>query len=74
MSFAHFLPAIQLLSRAEKLQLIEFLARDLSRDECDVIEDGQSYPVWAPDGAFVAAANLMQSLKDEESSPRPGLH
>ena len=46
--------------------LVKALARDLAREEGGLIEEGKSYPVWAPESAFGAAASLMQALKDEE--------
>jgi hypothetical protein len=68
MSLADVLPDIQSLSRADKLQLIEFLARDLAHEERGFLEEGKSYPIWSPEGAFEAAATLMQTLKDEKGA------
>ena len=55
-------PGLQSPSRLDKLRLIQ----PLEQDEGDLIEPGQSYPVWSPDRAFVAAAALLQALEDEK--------
>jgi hypothetical protein len=65
MSLGDVLPDVQSLSRQDKLLLIKFLAHELADQESALIEPGQSYPVWSPDGAFTAAATLMQALEDE---------
>ncbi len=66
MSLAEVLPEVHLLSRMDKIRLIQCLAQDLERDDSTVIEPGQSYPVWSPDCAFSAANDLMQALEDEK--------
>jgi hypothetical protein len=62
MSLAEVLPEVQSLSRLDKIRLIQVLAQELEHDESDVIEPGQSYPVWSPDRAFTAAEALLQAL------------
>ena len=52
MSLTEMLPELHSLSRLDKIRLIQFLARDLERDEAELIEPGQSYPVWSPDRAW----------------------
>lgn len=76
MSLADLLPEVQPLSRADKLRLIQFLVRELERDDvgavdapADQIEVGLSYPVWSPDSAFSAAAVMLQTLEDDKSVP-----
>lgn len=77
MSLTEVLPEVQALSRLDKIRLIQFLARELERDEDTLIEPGRSYPVWSPDQAFSAAAALLQSLEDEkgpfQNSPGPAV-
>ena len=68
MSLTEMLPELQSLSRLDKIRLIQFLARDLERNEADLIEPGRSYPVWSPDRAFGAAAALLRALEDERAS------
>jgi hypothetical protein len=69
MSLTDVLPEVQTLSHLDKIRLIQFLARDLARDEESLIEPGQSYPIWSPDRAFEAAAVLLQALEDEKGKP-----
>jgi hypothetical protein len=68
MSLAVVIPEVQALSRVDKLRLIHFLAEELSREEIRLSAPGQSYPVWSPDRAFMAAATLLQALEDEKGS------
>lgn len=69
MSLTDVLPEIQTLSRLDKIRLIHFLAQELVQDEEIPIEPGRSYPVWSPDRAFTAAAELLQALEDEKVKP-----
>jgi hypothetical protein len=69
MPLAEVLPDVQLLSRIDKIRLIQLLARELEQDESALIDPGHSYPVWSPDRAFTAAAALLQALEDEQGQP-----
>ena len=69
MSLAEVLPEVRSLSGLDKIRLIQLLAQELERDEGGLIEPGQSYPLWSPDRAFVAAATLLQALEDEQCQP-----
>jgi hypothetical protein len=64
MSLAEVLPEVRTLSRLDKIRLIQFLAQELERDEGELIEPGQSYPVWSPDRAFSAAVALLLSFPE----------
>lgn len=66
MSLDEMLPDVQSLSRIDKIRLIQVLARELERDESDLIQPGQSYPIWSPDSAFSAAAVMLQALEDDK--------
>ena len=66
MALAEVLPEAQSLSRLDKIRLIQFLARELERDDSVIIEPGRSYPVWSPDRAFNAAASLLQALEEDK--------
>jgi hypothetical protein len=66
MSIGELLPAIRLLTRVEKLELIQKLAADLAGEENDLIRSGSHFPVWSPLEAHEAAATLLQALRDEE--------
>lgn len=69
MSLTEVLPEVQALSRLDKIRLIQYLARDLERDETALIEPGKSYPVWSPDRAFTAATALLQALEEDKGQP-----
>jgi len=67
MTLLEMFPEVQSLSRLEKIRLIQLLARELERDESDLIEPARSYPVWSPDRAFSAAESLLQALDEEKT-------
>ena len=69
MSLSEVLPEVRGLSRLDKIRLIRFLAQELEQDEGDLIEAGQSYPVWSPDLAFSAAAALLKALEEDKVQP-----
>jgi hypothetical protein len=64
------LPALQSLSRADKLRLMQHLANELAREEgVAPVERGAAYPVWTPQHAFEAADVLLKAL--EQGGPTP---
>lgn len=64
MSLIEILPYVQSLPRVDKLRLIQLLAQELAEAEAPPsLMAGQSYPVWSPDQAFVAAETLLQALR-----------
>jgi hypothetical protein len=69
MSLAEVLPDIRALSRLDKIRLIQILAQELEQDASELIEPGQSYPVWSPDQAFTAAAALLRALEEDKGQP-----
>jgi hypothetical protein len=69
MTLSDVLPDIRLLPRVEKIRLIQWLAKELERDESDLIEAGRSYPVWSPESAFSAAASALEALQSEKVQP-----
>lgn len=66
MSLTEVLPEVQMLSRFDKLRLIQVLAQQLEKDEEGLIEPGRSYPIWSPDKAFTAEVLLLQALEDDK--------
>jgi hypothetical protein len=68
MALVDVLPEVQLLSRVDKIRLIQILAQELERDD-DPIESGRSYPLPSPDRAFTAAAALLQALEADKVQP-----
>jgi hypothetical protein len=62
MSLAELLPAVRSLPHPDKLRLLQFLARELVRDEgLSDIRPGTDYPVWSPYESFEAARTLEQA-------------
>ena len=63
MSLVELMPARRSLSRHDKLRVIEMLAVELAQAEVSgPISAGQSYPLWAHDRAYDAAAVLLRAL------------
>ncbi len=66
MSIAEIIPAVRALSRGEKFQLAQLLLEDLAREEAPVMfKEGQVYPIYTPEFAPGAAAQLAQLLAEE---------
>lgn len=68
MSLTEVLPEVESLSRLDKIRLMQFLARDLERDDGGLIRSGQSYQLPSPDQSFRAAAAL-QALENDKGQP-----
>ena len=69
MSIAEIIPAVQALSRSEKFHLAHMLLEDLANEELPtVFKEGQIYPIYTPEYAPGAAAQLAQLLKEEGAS------
>lgn len=69
MSLAEVLPEVQSLSQLDKIRLIQVLAQELERQVDILIEPGRSYPLSSPDGAFSAAAALLQAVQEDKAQP-----
>ena len=66
MSIAEIIPALQALSRGEKFHLAQILLEDLAREESPIdFKQGQPYPIYTPEFAPGAAAQLAQVLREE---------
>ena len=66
MLIAQIIPAVRALSRGEKFQLAQMLLEDLAREELPAMfKEGQVYPIYTPEYAPDAAAQLAQVLKEE---------
>jgi hypothetical protein len=66
MSITEIIHAVQALSRSEKFQLARKLLEDLAADEVPAMfKEGQVFPIYTPDYAPDAAAQLAQVLKEE---------
>jgi hypothetical protein len=66
MSIAEIIPAVRALSRGEKFQLAQLLLEDLASEELPAMfKEGQVFPIYTPEYAPDAAAQLAQLLKEE---------
>lgn len=68
MSFAEIIPAVRALSRGEKVQLAQILLEDLDNEELKAMfPEGRAYPIYTPEYAPNAAAQLAKALNEEGS-------
>jgi hypothetical protein len=66
MSITELIPAVRALSRGEEFQLAQLLLEDLAREDLSAMfKEGQVYPIYTPEYAPVAAAQLAQLLKED---------
>ncbi len=65
MNLTELLPQLRELSRAEQLQIMQFLLSEIAKSEgVSLLEPGQTYPVWSPYDADEAANTLTQLLEE----------
>jgi len=67
MGLTELLPAIRSLPRADKLRLIQLIARELASEEgigADLAE--KTVPIWSPHDSFEGAATLLRLLGEGE--------
>jgi hypothetical protein len=66
MSIAEILPAVRELPRSEKFRLVRLLLDDLAGEELlSGIKQGQEFPLYTPEFAPGAAAQLATLLDDQ---------
>ncbi len=63
MSFTELVPALQDLTRADKLRAVQFLVIELAKEENALLKPYASYPIWSPYESFDAAKMLLDALK-----------
>ena len=69
MSMAEIIPAVRALSRSEKFQIAHMLLDDLAReDQQPTFPEGHVFPIYTPQYAPDAAAQLAKALLDDETS------
>lgn len=69
MTTADLIPVIRELSRAEKLEIIEFLRSELEKEELQsILKPGASYPVWSPYDCHQAARVLEEMLEEHKKA------
>ena len=70
MSIAEIIPAVRALSRSEKFRLARLLLDDLAgEDVLSGIKQGQEFPLYTPEVAPGAAAQLAALLEDQGKRP-----
>ncbi|MFQ5859375.1 MAG: hypothetical protein ACE5LU_27570 [Anaerolineae bacterium] len=68
MSLTELLPAVRVLSRADKLRLMHFLVVVLAQEEeVPLLAADTEYPIWTPLNAFEAAETLLQMLETHKA-------
>ena len=78
MTLTELPPTIQILSRADKLQLIQLLAADVAcneegaarNEEEEMLSqlEGKTFEVWSPYDSYGAAAVLEQALQQDQQN------
>lgn len=68
MSIAEIIPAVRALPRSEKFRLVRLLLDDLAGEEALLagIKQGQEFPIYTPEFAPEAAAQLATLLQEQE--------
>jgi len=64
---AELLNTLQSLNRVDKLYVIQVLVSELAQQECDLIKQEQSYPIWSPYDAFEAANTMLEALQADKT-------
>jgi hypothetical protein len=71
MSLSELLPTVQGLPRRDKLQLMQWLAAQLAKEEeVPLLSPDVEYPIWSPYDSHEAAATLAAFLEKEKAVRR----
>jgi hypothetical protein len=72
LSIAEIIPTVRALPRSEKFRLVRLLLDDLAEEELlSGLKQGQEFPIYTPEFAPEAAAQLATLLKENE---KPSSH
>ena len=67
MSIAEIIPTVRALPRSEKVKLVRLLLDDLAGEELlSLLKQGQEFPIYTPEFAPGAAAQLARLLEEQE--------
>jgi len=66
-TLTELLPAIRVLSRTDKLRVVQYLVSELVREEPDLLTPDMTYPVWSPYDACEAADTLLKTLEADKN-------
>ena len=67
-STADLFPTLRGLSRAEKLQVMQFLIAELAKEEEPTLQAGATYSLWSPLNSHEAAHKLSQLLESDRKA------
>ncbi|MBD2241667.1 hypothetical protein H6G35_34645 [Aulosira sp. FACHB-113] len=68
MSIAELFPTLRNLSRAEKLQVMQFLVQELADEEALSLQPRTTYHVWSPFNSHDAAVKLAALLEEDRKA------
>jgi hypothetical protein len=69
MTLLQLLPSVSALPHAEKVQLMQWLAEQLAREEgISPFISGEEHAVWSPFDSYEAAADLGRFLEQEKKA------
>jgi hypothetical protein len=69
MSVTELLSTLGNLSRAEKLQVMQFLVQELAaEEEASLLQPGATYHVWSPYNSHDAAQKLATLLEEDRQA------
>jgi hypothetical protein len=68
MTIVELFPALRDLPRKDKLKVMQFLIAELAKEEEPTLQQGATYPLWAPLNSHEAAHKLAQLLESEQST------
>lgn len=67
MSVVELLSTLQMLSRADKLKVMQFLVQELAaEEEALLLQSGAKYSVWSPYNSHDAAQKLADLLEEDK--------
>lgn len=69
MSYSELLSTLQMLSRADKLKVMQLLVQELAaEEEALLLQPGAMYSVWSPYNSHNAAQKLAALLEEDKQA------
>jgi ATP phosphoribosyltransferase len=68
MNITELFSTLRNLSRAEKLQVMQFLVQELADEEALSLQPGATYHVWSPLNSHDAAVKLAALLEEDRQA------
>ena len=67
-TLTELLPTLRVLSRTDKLRVVQYLVSELVMDEePELLTPGMTYPVWSPYESYEAADMLLKALEADKN-------